>query len=163
MKVKKAARIYGVPTQTLRDRVLNKIEIDANMGNATLFTEQEEEQLVNHIETLSKLGYGMNRAQLAVKLGRKSKGEKMSNKWYYDFLKRWESRLKIIRPRSLESNRAKSLTQEAVDTYYENLNDIMEKYNLKDKPHLIYNVDETRLQSTHRPPAVITSRNSSAT
>jgi len=39
--VKKAARMYGVPQQTLRDRVLGKVD-PVNSGNETLFSREEE-------------------------------------------------------------------------------------------------------------------------
>ena len=55
--VKKAARTYGVPVQTLRDRVLGKVAVDAIMGHGTLlFSSEEEEVLVKHCERLSQLG-----------------------------------------------------------------------------------------------------------
>ena len=84
MSVKKAAR-----TQTLRYRVFKKVHTDAAMGNDTLFTRDEEEVVVQHCEKLSKLVYGINRAQLsllakglAVNLGRRKKGKNLSNKWH---------------------------------------------------------------------------------
>lgn len=60
-----------------------------------------------------------------------------------------------MRPRSLDTNRAKSSAPEKVDTYYKNLDDILEKYDLRDKPQFIYNIDETGIQPEHRPPNVI--------
>ena len=162
MSVKKAARTYGVPTQTLRDRVLKKVHIDAVMGNETLFTRDEEEVLVQHCEKLSKLGYGINRAQLsllakdlAVKLGGRNKSEKLSNNWHYGFMNRWKDRLSIMKPRSLTSLRAQNLTQETVNKYYDDLESILNKYQLKEKPHLIYYLDETGLQPEHRPPQLL--------
>ncbi|XP_052217931.1 uncharacterized protein LOC127835535 [Dreissena polymorpha] len=170
MPVDRAALAFGVPKQTLRDRVLNKVKIGAKRGKDSLFTLGEEELLVNHIETLTQVGYGLNRAQLnvlagelAVKLGRRNSNAKLSNGWYYNFLKRWNHRLKVIKPRALTSTRAAGVTQEHIDNYYCELNAVLEKTNLKSKPHLIYNLDETGIQPEHRPSKVITGVSSSKT
>ena len=42
--------------------------------------------------------------------------------------------------------------------YYDDLESILNKYQIKEKPHLIYNLDETGLQPEHRPPSVIASK-----
>ena len=64
-------------------------------------------------------------------------------------------KLNSLNPRSLESCRAKSATPEQVSFYYDNLNKILEKYDLKDKPMHIFNLDETGLQPHHKPPNII--------
>jgi len=56
--VKKAARMYNVPQQTLRDRVLGKTD-PIHSGHETLFTHEEEKVLVNHLKTRAELGYGL--------------------------------------------------------------------------------------------------------
>ena len=69
-------------------------------------------------------------------------------------------KLTSLNPRSLESCRAKSATPEQISSYYDNLNKILEKYNLKDKPMHIFNLDETGLQPYHKPPNIIGAPNS---
>ncbi|KAH3793478.1 hypothetical protein DPMN_146989 [Dreissena polymorpha] len=95
IKVDKAAVTFGVPKQIFRDRVLNKVNVKAKWGKESLFALDEEELLVNHLESLAQVWYGLNRAQLnvitselAVKLGRRNSDDKLSNYWYYNFLKR---------------------------------------------------------------------------
>jgi len=56
--VKKAAKMYGVPQQTLRDRVLGKVD-PVNSGNETLFSREEERKLVEHLKARANLGYGL--------------------------------------------------------------------------------------------------------
>jgi len=53
--VNKAALMYGVPVQTLRDRVKGKVKLDATMGRVTMFSKEEEQLLVEHVEKLSQL------------------------------------------------------------------------------------------------------------
>ena len=84
----------------------------------------------------------------------------LSNNWLYGFLRCWNDRLSTLNPRKLESNRAKCARPEAVILYFENLQDIISKYNLNNKQQCIYNLDETGLQPEHRPPNVISPPNS---
>jgi hypothetical protein len=42
-----------------------------------------------------------------------------------------------------------------VDKYFDELRAVIHKYNLQDKPHLIYNVDEKDIQANHKPPNVV--------
>ncbi|XP_052276674.1 uncharacterized protein LOC127875923 [Dreissena polymorpha] len=170
LPVDRAAIMYGVPKQTLRDRVLNKVKISSRWGKDSLFTHEEEELLVSHLEGLAQVGYGINRSQLnilagdlAMKLGRRLTDSKLSNNWYYAFLRRWTHRLKVIKPRGLSSTRAAAVTQENIDSYFRDLDAILTKYSLKCKPHLIYNLDETGIQPEHRPSKVITGVSSSKT
>ena len=62
----RAARQYGVPAQTLRDRILGKVHIDSYWGKTSLFSHDEEESLVDHLEELARIGYGLNRSQLTL-------------------------------------------------------------------------------------------------
>jgi hypothetical protein len=165
--VDKAARLFGVPAQTLRDRVLGKVDIKSSWGKTSLFTSNEEESLVNYLEDLAKVGYGLNRSQLnvlatemAIKLGKLNQGKSLSDKWYYAFLKRWDHRLKVTKPRGLTSTRASALTQEVVTAYFADLNMVLTENCLQFKPHLIYNLDETGLQPEHRPSKVIAGKSS---
>ena len=51
MTVKRAAREFSVPTQTLRDRVLGKVDIDTfAVGRAPLFSLEEEARMANHFK-----------------------------------------------------------------------------------------------------------------
>ena len=46
-----------------------------------------------------------------------------------------------------------------VSTYFQQLEAVIKKYDLEDKPHLIFNVDEKGIQQNHTPPSVIAGRN----
>ena len=166
--IRTAARTFGVPVQTLRDRVIGIVDPDNDAcGSDPLLTREEELTLVEHVEVLAELGYGYTNMQLkslagdlAQHLGRRPSSKPLSNNWLTEFLKRWHDRLRSLNPRSLEACRAKGSTPEIIESYYNELDHILEKYNLKDKPHLIYNLDETGLQPNHTPPNVIAPANS---
>lgn len=150
-----------MPVQTLRDRV--KGHVDAlNFGGETVFTHEEELTLVEHLETLAQLGYGATNSKLqhlagdlAFALNKRPSSKPLSGNWLYGFLNRWEDRISSIRPRSLDTHRAKASTPEIVDTYFDNLKIVLEENDLEDKPQFIYNLDETGIHPEHRPPNVI--------
>ena len=68
------------------------------------------------------------------------------------------ARVKVTETSSLEIARAKCATREAVNTYFNELDKIRVKHNLKTKPQLIYNVDEKSLQPEYKPPKIISAK-----
>ena len=77
-----------------------------------------------------------------------------SLKWFHKFIDRWPE-LEVKKPRSLSVARAKATSQETMTKYFNDLDRILIKYDLKQKPHHIYNVDEKGLQTEHAPPYVV--------
>ena len=71
-----------------------------------------------------------------------------SESWLYQGFLTWHPELKLITHRKLSINRAKSCTKESTDLYFEKLENVVRKYDL-DKPHLIYNLDETFFVSSN--------------
>jgi transposase-like protein len=79
--VKTAARQFGVPENTLRDRVKGRIDpFDFCIGGDTTLSREEEEVLVEHLEAMSLLGYGYTNTKLqqvagklALDMGKKKK------------------------------------------------------------------------------------------
>ena len=57
----------------------------------------------------------------------------------------------MVKPRSLEVARAKAANVEN----FQELEKTLDKYQLKDKPHLLYNVDEKGLTINNRPRNVV--------
>ena len=42
-----------------------------------------------------------------------------------------------------------------MSSYFEELERVIKKYNLQDKPHLIFNVDEKGITQNHSPPHIV--------
>jgi len=155
--------MFGVPQQTLRDRVSGHVKHDiAVVGGAPILNYDEERVLVDYVETLAQLGYGLTNERLknlagdmVFSFGRKPNNKPMSNNWLYGFLHRWGNQIASLSAKRLESTRAKSATPEAIDIYFKNLYNTLTTYNLLDKPHLIFNMDETGITPEHRPPNII--------
>jgi hypothetical protein len=155
--------MFGVPAQTLRDRISGAVDPDnCRTGPNTSLSYEQEKVLVNHVETMAELGYGYSNSKLkqlagemAYEMKAKVHIKPMCNNWLYGFLKRWKGRLSSINPRKLESSRAKSSTPEKVTDYFKKLEEVLKQHNLLEKPQHIYNLDETGLQLDHRPSNVV--------
>lgn len=55
--VKRAANLFGVPRQTLRDRVSGLVNAQ-DFGRETILSREEELSIVEHAENCARLGYG---------------------------------------------------------------------------------------------------------
>ena len=104
---------------------------------------------------MSQLGYGFTNVQLQhlvgeleFDFGRRESNKPLTNKWPYAFMERLKDRLTSLNLRKLECKRAKGSSPEVVESYYHNLEEVLDKRNLKDKPQFIYNLIETGLQPT---------------
>ena len=163
MSIHGAAVKYGVPVQTLHDRVTGVVDPECvTMGPQPILSQEHEARLVNHVKYMASLGYGYTRQEVTdmatdycIMLNIKSGTDKpLSLKWFRGFIKRWPE-LKVVKPRSLEYQRAKSANPENIRKYYEELSGVLDKYGLRDKPHRIYNVDEKGITLNHKPPQVV--------
>ncbi|KAJ8028895.1 hypothetical protein HOLleu_28147 [Holothuria leucospilota] len=164
---RKAAKLCGVPESSLRFQLKNNKggKFDSSLGRPSLIPHEEERMLKDHIIHLAKLGYPLTRSdvlqiatQTAVFLKvKKDPSHLLSQHWLNGFLSRWPE-LKVVRPSKLGMKRAKAITKESISKYFNELNNILIKYELKDKPHLIFNVDETGFNFEHRPTKVVAPR-----
>ncbi|KAL5006411.1 hypothetical protein ScPMuIL_015217, partial [Solemya velum] len=147
---------------TLRDRILGKVDPECvTTGRSPLFSLEEEEKIVQHLKSVAQYGYGYTRSEVAdiatdfaLALGKRKKDEPLTRNWMDGFLRRWPE-LRVLRPRSLEIARAKSASEAVVRKYFEELQSIIQKYDLEEQPHLVFNVDEKGVSPNHTPPSII--------
>ena len=65
MSVHGAARRFNVPLTTLRDRVDGRVDVDSvSSGAPSLFTQEEEAFIVEHVKSMAEIGYGYTRAEV---------------------------------------------------------------------------------------------------
>jgi hypothetical protein len=160
-----AAKKYGVPETTLRDRVSGRVDIDCcNMGKSPILSLDEENKLVKHLLEVAKIGYGYNRKEIVdiasdytVTLGKRTVEKPLTLNWFHGFMKRWPE-LRVVKPRSLEVSRAKSTSDATVQNYFNQLEHIIDKYELQNSPHLIFNVDEKGISTNHTPSHIVARR-----
>ena len=149
VSVCRASITFGVPEQTLRDRVKGIIHVDCvTTGRSPMLSVEEEAKLVNHLKYVAHYGYGYSRMEVVdlatdygIQLGKRTKENPFTLNWFVKFIKIWPE-LRVFKPRALEVQRAKCTSEAVVSNYFNELEFFLDKYNLKTKPHLIYNVDE---------------------
>ena len=132
MSVYRAARQFGVPESTLRDRTRGFVSLDAVIGFEPLFTKTEEKKLVGHIKHMAAIGHGYSTnknikevaKEFALFLGKDVKATKgLSDSWFYGFLKRWPE-VAVAKP----SNKSNPIqTKEELDRYYKELGALLSK------------------------------------
>ncbi|XP_060572583.1 uncharacterized protein LOC132730626 [Ruditapes philippinarum] len=162
MPIKTAARQYGVPQTTLRDRVLGRIDPDTvSSGPQALFSQEQEALFVQHLKAMAELGYGYSRTEVtsqasnfALFLGLRDKNHPLSDRWFRGFMDRWPE-MKVLKPRALSNYRAQASSKEAISSFFDNLQSVLKDNNLMDSPELIYNVDEKGVQTEHSPPYIV--------
>lgn len=110
------------------------------------------------------VGYGYTRWELcglateyAVDLDLRSRDNPLSLQWYISFIQRWPN-LAVKKPRTLSIARAKATAEDAVNSYFSELDKILTKYSLKDKSQYIYNIDEKGISDNRYPLKIVTDK-----
>jgi len=155
-----SAREHGVPRTTLQDRILGKVKHGAKPGPQPYMTSEQERETVEFLLLASKAGYPKTRADIswiAEGVARDKgilKGEHISHGWIDNFMKR-HPELALRKGDATADIRMNNVTPETMKSYYDLLEEILEKHNLKNSPGQIYNVDETGMSLDQQPPKVV--------
>jgi hypothetical protein len=163
--VRKTARMFGVAESTLRSRLAAPNPIKSRVGHPTTFSQAEESQLADHCKKMAGLGYVYCRWQviamaesMATATGNKATPTK---DWYYGFVKRFPD-ICIQKPKKREMCRVRGSSQRNLTIYFQELNDILEKYDFKNQAERVWNVDETGITLDVRPPKVVAAKGEKA-
>lgn len=133
------------------------------MGRKPVFTAEQENEIKNQILLLSRSFYGLtpNSLKRAVyEYAERNRINTPFNKdsreagkdWLYGFLKR-NPEIAVRRPEPTSINRILAFNYQEVKLYFDNLNQSMMQH--KFPPHRIFNVDETGINSVHRPNKIL--------
>ena len=159
-----AAKQFGVPRQTLCDRVSGKVVHGTNPGPKPFLTSVEEKELSNFIVDVAKAGYGKTRKQImgladsvAQDKRRMTGQKKITDGWFRRFMMR-QSQLSLRKGDPTANVRMDCLNNETMDKYFDLLKDTLVENNLMESPNQIYNVDETGMPLNHSAPKIITRR-----
>lgn len=155
MSVNATAAKYQIPRATLIRRIAAP-EMAMRMGpKETIFSKEQEQELVQHLLTLENRFYGISRKdiqKLAFELAEKNsimhpfnKSKRMAGRdWLFGFLKR-NPEITFRKPEATSAARARGFNKPAVHAFF----DVLEN-TLKDKrfsPSQIYNADETGIST----------------
>lgn len=143
----------------------NNFEYTNNCGHRKVFTDEEENDLVNYLLLASRIYFGITKEGLstlafeyASQNGKKfpeswQKNAKAGKQWVQDFLTRHREKLSLRKPQATSIGRAMCFNRPIVEAFYNNLQKLFNKY--KFSPDRIFNLDETGLSTVHNPPKVI--------
>lgn len=145
------AAAFGIPKSTFSDYVSGKVEVGSRPGPPSVLTKAEEDKLVDYCLHMAKCGYGRTREQVCLTVkkfidrdGRPNPFEdNMPGRKWWDLFKKRHPEISLQRPMPLQLCRAQSCTSEVLSRWYSDFDQFLQTHNLKDRPSLIWNADET--------------------
>ena len=159
MPIAKAARLMGIPKNTLYDRVHgNTKKGKFSPGPDRLFSTYEEVGMVRSIHMLAAYGFGCYMSEirklasyLAVSYGHRPKVNSktgkptlVSKRWTKEFFSR-RSELRMDALKALANDRDRKLAKKTIENFYEELGITCENYDLEDKPEYLLRLEETQI------------------
>jgi len=149
-----AARDLNVPRKTLADHVSGRSKIERRAGRERSIPENIENSIVDRAIRASKAGFPLTKAQFLLKVGRVverlrlktpfRKGIPGKDYWYE--LRKRRPDLTIRKPQNCASNKLAMTTRPVINGYFDELESILQRLQLEDKPTQIWNCDESGLQ-----------------
>jgi len=163
---RQACKTFCVPRCTLQSRVSGKVDIGAKAGRRTVMPPESEEKLVDYAVNRAAMGIGFGRqqflgyaAKFAQKHHLKFKSGIPSLRWWRGMKKR-HNRITLRQPEGTAAVRHQCMEKSKILKYFDTVKSVLKENELWDKPHLIWNMDETGLQLDHRPGKVIATKGS---
>lgn len=161
MAVQRAADMCGIPESTLRDRVKGKVKsLMTKSGPGPVLGMEEEGRLVEYIQQMCQYGYSYSRTDIiniasdfAIILGKREPSDGLTHQWYYKCLERWPD-MTINRAASIKKQLVKATSVDCSSKYFLHLQELMNKYNLNNKPDSIFIIDEVMIEVNRRLPYV---------
>lgn len=165
MSIRAAAATFGVPKSTVADKISGRSDLETNIGRRPALPQSVETKVVNSVLEASKRGMGISCRQLFARTGNLCKrmnaapfkNSTPGRGWWHG-LKQRHPELSIRKPEKLGNSRARMLNPTVVSKYFVELEAILTKFVLKDKPGLIWNCDETGKQFQHTPIKIISQK-----
>lgn len=162
-KIREVARAFEIHEATLRTRMKMGNKEGPKLGRKPIFSYEQEKELENHILAMAKLFYGISCLQLrriAFEFAEANqitnnfdKSSRLAGKdWLTLFLKR-NSGIRLRKPEATSLNRILAFNQDEVNTYFQNLDKLFEKYQFKEDK--IFNVDETGINTVQKPERIL--------
>lgn len=162
-KLREAARSYGIPVSTLRDRIKNGNVAGPRLGRKSTFSAQQEKEIADHIKNLARAFYGISSLELrrlVYEFAEKNNIQNNFNKasrlagpdWLESFLKRNPS-ISLRKPEATSLNRIAGFNKNEVEMFFNNLISVMAKY--KFEAGRIFNVDETGISTVQKPGKIL--------
>ena len=157
--LREAARLYNVPVEILRRRVIGAVDVLCKPGPSTVLIAEEEHRLVEYAIEMADRGFGLTPEdimRLAYAIVEKSQRPHpfhngMAGRAWMDGFRKRHPQIRLRSPQALSFSRASMASQSTVDDFFAKLGALYGRLNLMSKPRQVYNVDETGVTIVHKP------------
>ncbi|KAK6304075.1 hypothetical protein J4Q44_G00246610 [Coregonus suidteri] len=153
MAIPQAAKVRGVPRQTLADRLSGLVTRGCRSGPPTLLAPEDENSLVQYCIYCVGRGIPFTRQRLmkyADKICRfRHPGETIPplGKRWWEMFRRSHENLRVRRPDTQDRGSAECGTRLTMDTFFASYEKHLKESGLREKPRQIYNCDESGFRS----------------
>ena len=157
--LRKAARLYNVPVETLRRRINGTVSLECKPGPSTILTKEEEECLAKYVIEMADRGFGLVSEDLmraaftiAERSGRPHPfHDGMAGRGWLEAFRHRHPEISLRTPQALSYSRASTASKDLIDDFFAKLGSLYGRLNLISKPMQVYNVDETGISVVHKP------------
>ena len=126
MNVREAARLYNLPFETLRRRVVEKVPLECRSGPPTVLTQLEEDELASYCVRMADMGFGLSRSdvmavafKIAEASGRKHPfTDGAAGRAWFDAFRSRHPKLTLRSTQSLSHARASSANHKVITDYF---------------------------------------------
>ena len=150
-KIHEVCEAFNIPRSTLRDHYNGRIK-SRKMGPKHVLNKEEEEKVVAYVVEMARLAHPLTPTDLKLKVAEICQTRHTPLKdgipgrsWLYWFQKR-HIQLVLKQAQGLEVNRVKNLCPSMVQVFYENLENLYNKYHYQ--PSEIWNVYESKANAS---------------
>ena len=150
--------------ETLRRRVVEKVDLECRYGPPTVLTEHEEDELASYCVKMADMGFGLSRSDVMVvafKIAEASERKHpftdgAAGRAWYDGFRSRHPQLTLRSTQSLSHARAFCANREIISDYFGKLAAVCAKLNVLMKPMNIFNMDEMGVTIVHKGGKVVT-------
>ena len=144
ISIYKASRQFNIPETTIR-RHCNSENNLSGPGRPRKLSEAQEVELVKYSKDMVRLGFGLTASDMIRCANGMTGGDsRLSWDWWSSFKRRHNLCLRASEP--VAHYRATMANRAMMDDFFDKYEAKVSELNLENKPHLIYNLDETGLQ-----------------
>lgn len=165
LTLRKAAEIFAIPFTSLQRRVTLSKGIIKRRGGQPTLDENAEKKLADRLLHLASRGFGITPKavrkyafEFAERQNIKHKFDRSAGMagqdWFHRFMQR-NKKLTIRKPEGLSRARIDGMKKEKVAEFFNTLETVVDNKNLRGRPECVYNVDETGMPLSNRPPNII--------
>lgn len=144
----RAARVFGVPISTLKDRISGRVKHGTNPGPSPYLTPKEESELHDFLVKVASIGHGKTKREVITIVERTLKKKEMATDkfngegWWLRFMERHD-KLSLRTTDPLSRVRKNAVTEENMKNYFTLLKKTLVDNDILNKPSRIFNMDET--------------------